>query len=55
MQADAGSCTRKAADFTAAIIDLQGKAAYIWRKVSVNGHAETVAKKLGEIAGELTN
>lgn len=31
------------------LIDPQGKVAYIWRKVSVKGHAEAVVKKLGEM------
>jgi peroxiredoxin Q/BCP len=31
------------------VIDPQGKVAHIWRKVSVKGHAEAVAKKLQEI------
>ena len=31
------------------LINPQGKLAYIWRKVSVKGHAEAVVKKLGEM------
>lgn len=31
------------------LIDPQGKVAHIWRKVSVKGHAEAVAKRLGEV------
>ena len=32
------------------LIDPQGNLAYAWRKVSVKGHAEAVAKKLEEMA-----
>jgi peroxiredoxin Q/BCP len=31
------------------LIDPQGKIAYIWKKVSVKGHADAVAKKLREL------
>ena len=32
------------------LVDPQGKIAYIWPKVSVNGHAEEVKTKLAELA-----
>ncbi|MDD1737618.1 MAG: peroxiredoxin [Methanothrix sp.] len=34
------------------LIDPLGKVAHAWRKVSVKGHAEAVAKKLGEMREE---
>jgi peroxiredoxin Q/BCP len=34
------------------LIDPLGKVAHAWRKVSVKGHAEAVAKKLGDMREE---
>lgn len=33
------------------LIDPEGKIAYIWRKVKVDGHADAVIKRLGQLQG----